>query len=162
MRIEAQFDREQLQRAADLLRYPSDQSKNLRPAFDRMVEDFERGERELFDSHGGSAGLDWSPIKADTLRRHPEHQAPMVLSGALRDSLTRRGVRYSVRTSLADALIVGTKDPAGNLHQHKDGSRNPKRPVLAVTPVQYERWIGYLADHILPDDVGPTPIDLGV
>lgn len=163
MEWQIDFRQYDIDRMSEILRRPENRSADLRPAFLRVIEDFQAGERALFETQGRSEGLDWPPIRPDTIRRHPERLGPMEMTGALKRSLTRRGAKYSIRKIEADMLTVGTRDPVSNLHQHKrPGSRNPRRPVLFVSKERGSRWIDILADHIFAlDDQGDGPPVLG-
>lgn len=154
------FDQREVDDFAKLLREQGDRPLHLRPTFERIVVDFHDSERGIFESAGASEGLDWPPIKSDTLRRHPDHHAPMDMTGALKKSLTESRSRYSVVRISEDQVEMGTRDPVANLHQHRSrhglsskgtSYTNAERQVMFISFARQDMWLDWITDDILAD-----------
>lgn len=114
-----------------------------RAMWDQAVDYMADRERRVWQTHGASQGTPW-PAAGDRSRRgsrrgkgrrprvRRSHEL-MVLTGALRRSLTEVKGRGGVRRRTRTALTFGTRVKTANLHQNeKRGGRMPRRPVLLL------------------------------
>lgn len=151
-------DRAVVERLADLRRRGGD----VRPALERVADDFLDTERAVFATRGGSEGTPWAG--GATLDR----------SGRLMRSLTTRGARGSRRQISQTRLVMGTGHPLAHLHQHgtqdrwvrtrngvplskpRYAGRLPARPVVLVGEADRARWQGFISDYVMarPGGVG--------
>lgn len=120
----------------------ADRADHVRPVFERIAEDFTEREKVLFANDGEGR---WDPLTkpyAAWKARHYPGLPMNVLTGALRDSLTVPGSKYSVRDISDEQLVIGTRDPVAHLAQHFN--RNPvplSKREEAVWVEQIRRWV---------------------
>lgn len=146
MRVEVTLDEPKLQHLLDGLGGRADRAAHLRPAFHDIADDFYDIEHRRF---AGAAA--WKPLTAAWAIRKAQGGRSVVplAGGALEESLTRKGRRFSVRRVNDSSLFVGTSDPVANLHA--SGSRTgrlPKRPPVAVSRADTRRWGGLMLRHV--------------
>lgn len=125
---------------------------NMAPAFGLVIEDFNRMEREAFESEGASvSGVGaWQPYAESTLKRRPNSGPLLNLHGALEKSLTSvRGAKWSIRTIRLDELIMGTRDPVAHLQQRGTKRGLPARPFLQPSEVDKDRWLFILQRYLI-------------
>lgn len=111
-----------------------------REALEAVGDDFLHLEAARF---AGAAA--WQPLSAAYAKRKAARglsTRPLV-GGALQDSLTKRGTRYSVRQIDQRSILMGTSDPVAHLHQ--DGTRRggkgmPARPLVVIHSEDRARW----------------------
>lgn len=128
-----------------------DRIKNLRPAWEKIAQDFRETERKVFDSQGGYGSRSkWSPLS-------PQYNAwkqisyagkPILqLTGHLKNSLTTKGADH-VEIIEAKKLTIGSTDPKFGWHQN--GNYNlPARPPVTVTKYQGTKWVKIIRNHII-------------
>ena len=145
----------QLSRLLD--RVSSDLS-NMRPAWDLIHTNFLRGEQGTFALEGAFGGKPkWEPLSPKYElwkdQRYPG-QPILVLTGALRASLTQASDPDHVYDATDSGMSVGTKKrtPGGRwnlglLHQ-KGTRRMPARPPLILTEQQKNEWVGIMHDWL--------------
>lgn len=115
---------------------------NLEPVWSDIRADFLQGEQEQFDSQGGSGSGGWAalspPYAAWKTMKAPG--APiLVLSGALRASLTQDSDSMAVYRPQRLGLEIGSRVPYARYHQ-TGTSRMPSRPPIELTARQKRLW----------------------
>lgn len=135
----------QLSRSLGLL---IDHSSDLRPVWPEIRENFIENEERQFSSEGHHASGGWKPLSpkyADWKERHYPGRPILVLSGALRESLTG-GSGFLYRTGRL-SMSIGTKNPVGSYHQRGAGHL-PRRPPIELTERQKGKWMKILHEYI--------------
>lgn len=124
-------------------------SRDMRPVFHRLADDFYAIERRQFDSQGGYASAGWRPLAASTVAaRAAKGQGDHILdaTGAMRRSLTTKGAPGARRRVTFDELFVGTAVksakgfPYPAVHQRGSGHVPRRRPV-ELREEDKVRWI---------------------
>lgn len=132
------------------LRRFTERARNMRPVWNHLTNDFLRIERRQFASEGAYGAGGWAPL-SPIYREWKERAYPgrpiMVLSNALKRSLTRKplGVQRYTETSME----LGTSVPYARHHQRGNPRHNafgkivnlPARPVVALTEDDRVRWV---------------------
>lgn len=129
---------------------------DMRPLWELVSVDFWTGEKRRWDSENTSRGSRWEPLgpRYGALKRYHYGDLPLlVLSGALRRSLTEPGAAGGVQRMTETELLIGTaldyaeRVQAGTtedvwipapfnitIHGH------PARPIVEVTSDDEQRW----------------------
>lgn len=147
MRIEVRLDEPGLERLLTGLGGRAERAQALRPALHDIADDFYDIERRRF-----AAGMaHWKPLSPEwAIRKARGGRSTVPLAGGdLEKSLTSKGRRFSVRRITSTSLFVGTNNPVANLHSSgsKTG-RLPKRPPVAISPIDRARWGKILLRHV--------------
>jgi phage gpG-like protein len=112
-------------------------TKDLRPAWNMILEDFYDTETNLFNSQGASGGKGWAPLAPSTLRRK---KGPSILveTGDLKRSLTQKG---GANVAVMQPMMArfGTKDKKAPFHFYGTATMPRREPIL-LTGVDTKRW----------------------
>ena len=120
---------------------------DLRPAYERIVDDFHEVMRQAF--HLGGRPRRWAPNAPRYARS--KRGGVLVDTGDLMRSLTARTHRHSLVRSRPRRLEVGTSVPhARILERGRRGKQRipPRMFLAAVTPRVRRRWSQLIADQI--------------
>jgi len=133
--------------------------RDLSPAFIEIQQDFFDMERERF------ATQPWTPLSPD-YRRWKENFAPglpiMVLTGALRDSLTRK-TDQTISEIYTQKAVFGTRARSGELNgrdftakrpyalAHQYGRGVPVRKLIELSANRRGIWTSIIARHCFRD-----------
>jgi len=126
----------------------SDQGEALR----EIADDFREMMAERFASEGRAEGTPWAERKSRSRvgavrpstgsgpRAKPRGEPPLLIrTGALRDSLTRRGAAGSFEELDETTLALGSRMPYAIFHQL--GTRHmPARPLIVLTEARAAKW----------------------
>lgn len=127
----------------------SENVQDATPVWDQIADDFAKGEARQFASAGAYASGGWAPLSpryaAWKARTHPG-QPLMVLSGNLRDSLTRRP--FGIEAIEPQSMTIGSDVDYGAYHQHGDPPL-PQRRVVELTESRRRQWVRWLQQHIV-------------
>lgn len=136
----------------------------LRPAFERIVEDFLGLEAKRFSRRGGWKPL--SPAYAARKARDFPGAPPMVRTGRMMAALTGRSGDFRANieaTGLTVEVDVPVRRgfPLWAVHQHGahrgDWWQLPRRPVLAGKGTMRKRWAQIFRDHLAAAAAGMRP-----
>lgn len=106
------------------------------PVFQSMAKQFGKSMQEQFAKRGGHTGSQWaplSPVYARWKQRNHPGKPLMVLSGDLKDSLTKRP--FGVDEVWDKGMVVGTAISYATYHQNGT-DRMPARPLIGKPPRQ--------------------------
>lgn len=129
--------------AAELLGRLGHRLQDGRSPFLGLLDQLIDAERERFEGRGAR----WRKIAPSTLRKDAQQgrdPRPMIATGDLRDSLTRRGDPQMIVRVKPGELIFGTRVWYARFHQRGEGQ--PKRTVVGLTRVQKQRLVESLRD----------------
>jgi phage gpG-like protein len=123
------------------------------PAFGEIADDFREMMAAQFASQGGAEGAPWAP-RAGAAGVRPSHatrktsrrerRSPLLQrTGALRDSLTRRGSSGAVENVAALSLALGSRVPYAVFHQ-LGTHRMPARPLLVLSEARAAQWTEFV------------------
>lgn len=144
---------------------------DVRPAFERIGDDFLQMEAEQFATDGGRGGEPWKPLSPAWAERKRSEQILIWRSHRLERSLTQRRARgarrrIEIRPGRMSSIEMGSTHPLAHLHQRgtadrwvtsqggkplvrpRYAGRLPARPMVVVTERDKQRWRGILADHL--------------
>ncbi len=132
------------------------------PALREVADDFREVAAQQFATEGRAEGTPWaaragtrargtgvSPVNTRKMRvpRRPARtmQASplLVRTGALRDSLTRKGAAAHVETIDSDGLAVGSRLAYAGFHQ-LGTRRMPARPIIVLSGASGARWTEFV------------------
>lgn len=120
---------------------------DLRQAWiDFYAPAFYRAEEQFFDSHGDGK---WARNQQRYLRwkqRKGFGTDPLVMTGRLRQSLTTGTDPNSVFYPYPDRMVIGTKDPVGNIHYSKQ-YRYQRKPMDASSPFMQAEFQEAVHEH---------------
>lgn len=145
----------------ELLRFAG-RGDDLRPVFNELAYDFNAIETAQFDTQGQRGSGGWAPLAPSTIaRKEKAGLDPRILHAtlAMRNSLTRRGARGSVRTVRRDQLILGTRIrsvrgfPYPAAHQNPGRAKHPRRPPVALTDEDRRRWVKAVQRFLVTGEV---------
>jgi phage gpG-like protein len=125
---------------------------DLSPAFEVLADDFLTVNKRQFDSEGGNSGT-WAPLAPATVRRRGSAHPILNEHGDLRESLTQRGGKGSVRTVGPHELFVGTDVDYAHFHQ-SGTSRMPRRRPVELTAADRTRWVKSLQRFVTTGEPG--------
>ena len=143
---------------------------DLIPAFEKIADDFTKGEKKVFIKEGavGEATsesgvgtwvkfIDLNPEYAALKLKKGFGSKILVRTGKLKGSLTDSSGEGHIRVINKLNLEIGTSVPYAGYHQtgtkNKDGSlRMPKREPLRITKKQARFWVSIINKFLL--DVG--------
>lgn len=119
--------------------------EDLTPALEQIAEDYRDREQVAFATAGFGT---WAFNAPSTLAAKVGNR-PLIDSGGLLVSYTRRGARYNVARLTNDELILGSRSPVARLA--KAGPRGmPKRnPSPPTTQAERDRMTGGLAVYVV-------------
>jgi len=131
---------------------------DMRPAWDRIHQNFLQGEHGTFALEGAFGGkAKWKPLSPKYAlwkeSRYPG-QPILALKGSLRASLTQASDPDHVYEATADGVTMGTKlrtpDGRWNLGLlHQKGTRKmPARPPVELTAQQKNEWVSIMHDWL--------------
>ncbi len=136
---------EEIQR---VLREAGERQADLTGAWMQIQKQFQEEQAEVFSASGAAGGrAAWAALSEPYARwksRHYPGLPILVLSGRLRDSLTRADAPDAIREITPDSLVIGSTRAVGKwwlgvLH-HIGAGHLPKRKAIRVTPRQEKRW----------------------
>lgn len=129
MRLEIEtFGEKQFSR--ELLRF-DERGRDMRPAFEKIADDFLDVEEHQFSTEGGYSG-GWAGLAPSTVAYKARHNLdPRILHATLRlrRSLTEASGPDVIRDIRADEMTVGSKVGYGAFHQSGTYSMPRRRPV---------------------------------
>lgn len=143
---------------------------DLIPAFERIADDFTKGEKRVFVAEGAvgeapsesgvGTWVKWkevNPKYAAWKRKKGFGSKILVKTGKLKASLTDASAEGHIRVINKLNLEIGTAVPYAGYHQtgtkNKDGSlRMPKREPIRITKKQARFWVSIINKFLL--DVG--------
>lgn len=131
-------------------------ASDLRPAFERIRDDFRRMMERTFSSEGGSnASGKWKPLSpgyAAWKARHYPGKTILRLSDKMRDALTGEGegaIEEITEGSLTLGADVRSKGGYPYPLAHQEGrGRNPQRKIIDPTPGDIARWMAIMKAHL--------------
>lgn len=121
-----------------------------RPQLVGLVDTLIRAQQDRFAGRGGAR---WRKLSARTIREHAEHgrgPQPLVFTGRLMRSLTRRGAPEQQITVRPGELRFGTRVWYARFHQKGEGV--PRRTVVGATRTVRARLVEELR-RLLFDDL---------
>lgn len=121
-----------------------------RPQLVGLVDTLIRAQQDRFAGRGGAR---WRKLAASTVREHARHgrgPQPLVLTGRLMRSLTRRGAAEQQITVRPGELRFGTRVWYAQFHQKGKGV--PRRTVVGATRTVRARLVEELR-RLLFDDL---------
>jgi phage gpG-like protein len=127
--------------------------RDMRPLLTGYIEpDFYEIEKQQWATQGARGGIRWRPLSpnyaAYKAKKHPG-RGVLVVSGDLRDGLTRRGGKHQLRRLTPRSMELGTTSPVAGYHQ--GGTRRmAAREVIRITTQDERRWQG-LTDRYFAD-----------
>jgi len=129
-------------------------TSDLSPAFERMADDFEETQKQVFDREGAGDGRRrWQPLSAayaDWKARHYPGAKILERTGRLRDAFT--GGRGSVREIRPLRMVLGGDVRVGRYDLgalHQAGTKKmAQRRVIMLGRRQRHRWMRILTDHL--------------
>jgi phage gpG-like protein len=134
----------------DLMRL-GDNLKNAKAGFRLLVDDLLEIERKQFESEGRRSSGGWAPLAESTLQQKMasgEENKILVDTGALRDSLTKRGNPGQLLKITNLEFRFGSKVPYMVFHQL--GTVNmPQRRPLELTREDRRHLVKVLQRHFL-------------
>ena len=134
--------------------------RDLRPAWNRVREDFWLLEREQFETEGKYApGGHWqalSPRYAAWKAQHYPGTKILELTGRLKRSMTSQ-TSDTIWETAPDRMKIGTAVPYAAVHQ--TGGRVPERPFLVVPPERVRGWAVLIGLYLLGFDGGMRAFD---
>jgi len=123
-------------------------------ALGEVADDFREMVAEQFATEGRAEGTPWAARKsarvgADGVRPlRGERRSPLLVrTGALRDSLTRRGAAGHVEEMDRQTLSVGSRLPYAIFHQ-LGTRRMPARPLIVLSDTRSARWSEFVRNAI--------------
>lgn len=125
-----------------------DRALDARPAFRLIADDFREFEAERFDAEGNGT---WEPLALSTVAEKARRgQDPRILHATLqlRNSLTKKGAKYSYSRIFREFILFGTSHPAGGYLQ-KGTEHMPARKPLGFTEPQKVVVLKRLQRHIV-------------
>lgn len=127
------------------------------PVFDSMADDIIKLTKRQFDTQGSSGSGGWTELKPETIRRKANHKPPLdprILraTGALFDSLTKKGGAGQILETKRDSLTFGTKVAYSGFHQ-KGGDRIPQRRPVEFTKRDRTGLVKKLQRYIMTGQV---------
>lgn len=135
-----------------VLSVKAERVRDLRPVWEKIALDFYRSEAQIFGREGAYGSFParkplsqkWLDFKV----AHGWSPRIMVMTGALRQSLTRAGADGGVLRQTPMSMTIGTSIRYAHYHQHGKG-RNPVRQMVFVNDSQRQRWVRMIADHVM-------------
>lgn len=125
--------------------------KDLRPAFQKIGEDFRNTERKVFQGQGAyGSRSSWKPLTPkyrEWKQQHYPGRPILEQTGALRSSLTSKGANH-IEIITKNSITLGSSDPKFKWHQ-KDTSKMTARPPITFTKYQGDKWAKIIRDEIL-------------
>jgi len=153
-----------VQQVSRVLAISAERVTNLIPVFERIADDFYKGERRVFVTQGAvgaateESGVgtwekwaDLNPAYAAWKRKKGFGTKILVKTGKLKGSLTEPGADGSIKVINKLSLEIGTSVPYAGYHQRGTG-KMPKREPLRVTRKQARLWVSMINKFLL--DVG--------
>lgn len=132
MRIRAKVDSASAERRLAQL---AKNGEDLHPLAEEVFDRLEDAEADQFRTGKGWAKLKPATVKRKAKAGNPQPATPLVATGALRASLTRRNDPRAVRRETADSIFFSTRNPVANIHKGAKGTRAsglPKRNPLPL------------------------------
>ena len=121
----------------------SDQQSPLQ----QVADDFREMVREQFASEGRAEGTPWAPRVGAGLappsRRVMQTSPLLVRTGALRDSLARKGAAGSLDEQTDQSLTLGSRLPYAIFHQ-LGTRRMPARPLFVLNDARAAKWTEFV------------------
>jgi hypothetical protein len=135
---------------ADELDDLRDRARHMRPAFDRVVDDFHAMMAGAFDRAGATIGRRWAANVPDWDR---QKTGPVgVLTGGLRASLTSSSADGAIVDRSHNRVRLGSSLPHAHLFDAGRGGQRARR--LEPTGATLDRWIGIVQQHLDGDAGG--------
>jgi len=142
--IEFNFDVDgepQLRRWLDLT---ADSVNDFSTIFKKLGEDFRETQKAVFKKQGANEGLPgWKPLSRGYKKWKDKHypgKPILTLTGAMKQSLTRKNNSNHIERISKNTFEIGTKDFKAIIHQ-RGGRKLPKRKVVDLSEPQKRRWV---------------------
>jgi phage gpG-like protein len=135
--------------------------RNLEPVWNDIYDDFRARESRVFAAQGNVQGYDaWTPLNPTYKEWKQEHGFDtriLIKTGAMMNSLTRKGASGSVFRPGPMRVEMGTSVPYAVYHQSDrprkqkkgGGDRLPRRTMFRVTDTQRRHWVRLIQAFIL-------------
>jgi len=124
--------------------------KNLRPAFEKVADDFRSTEDKVFRGQGAyGSRAKWkklSPIYDEWKSRHYPGRPILYRDGDLKNSLASKGANH-IEIIKKTSITLGSNDPKFIWHQ-KGTIKMPSRPPITFTKYQGNKWTNFVKEHI--------------
>lgn len=131
----------------------ADNVGDARPAWEALAAKFARAERRQFATEGAYASGGWAPLSpkyAAWKERHYPGRPILELTGALKDSLTRRP--FGVEVIEPGYMVLGSGIDYGKYHQ-AGGGRLPRRRPVELTEASRREWVRLIQRFIVTGNV---------
>lgn len=126
-----------------------------RPAYEDIADDFLVVERQQFDSTGSSGDTEWPALSPRYAARKQATYGDlpiMVVTGELRDSLTKESDPNHIREIERMQLRLGSTVAHGVFHQSPEPRTVlPRRPLIALTDKIRVRWTKILQRYAVSE-----------
>lgn len=127
---------------------------NQEGALQQVADDFREMVAQQFATEGRAEGTPWAPresarVGADGVRPlRGERRSPLLVrTGALRDSLTRKGATGGIEALDGQTLSIGSRLPYAIFHQ-LGTRRMPARPLIVLNDARAAKWTGFIRSAI--------------
>lgn len=125
--------------------------QDMRPAWERIANDFARVEKEWFASRGNNTWQPLSPRYAHWKAQRYPGMPIMRREDVLYRSLTVRP--FGVEIINRDRMEIGTAVRYAQYHQRPSRpGRPPKRPVIQLDEATKRRWVEMIQRHLIEGD----------
>lgn len=126
--------------------------KDLRPAWQEIIEDFAKSEETLFQRQGNVGGLGrWAPLNPDYAARKRAQgfgSKILVRTGRLKRSLTNPHHGEFISKVRPLSLTMGTRVPYAKYHQ-RGTSKMPRREPIRLAETTKRRWTRIIQRYLL-------------
>lgn len=129
-------------------------AEDATPVWEVLADRFARMERKQFATEGAHASGGWAPLSpryAAWKARHYPGRPILVLTGDLKESLTRRP--FDIEIITPKLAIFGSAVVYGGYHQRGEG-HNPRRRPVELRESERREWVKVLQRWIVTGSLG--------